>query len=155
MLNPEMYMVIMPPVGWLLFSLGGTNIKEQGKGWKGWRRFVLPTWVLLVLLAYGITWWQSVMVTLLSSVFCLGYGETKPYWWKFMIGCMYASTSLPIGVSWWNLATALGFIGLFALSNWKVTAPTFTWKLCEGAFGLLYMVQLAYLLMGCGVTWIR
>ena len=62
----------------------------------------------------------------------------------------YGLISIPLGISWWNPITALGFLSLFLLSNTKATANTFTWKVCEGTFGALVGIQIAYLLAGMG-----
>ena len=87
------------------------------------------------------------------AIFSLGYGSTTPWWEKALIGCAYALIGVAIGISWWNLVTAFAFITLFFLSNTKLIAKMFTWKICEGFFGLFVGIQLAYVLMGLGRIW--
>ena len=81
--------------------------------------------------------------------FVLPYGDSVPcYGLKFLVGCTYALPSLAVGFSWpWLVAVPVGFISLFALSNWKPTAEAFTWKIAEAGFGFLVAASLigAYL----------
>jgi len=146
-MNKELWLVIIPAVSWLLFSLGGTQISSTIPGKKWIRRYILPAFYLLCCLA-ATTVFKSVVVALLAvGAFSLGYGQSKPYWYKFLVGCGYGMISLPIGYSWWNLIIPVGFISIFALSNWKPTAKVFVWKICEGSFGLLVGISLAYVLI--------
>lgn len=143
-MNHELFMVFIPGISWILFSLGGTQISDKVPGWKGWRRFILPiiygAAVLLV-----CTWWQALMVTLIAfGAYTLPYGDKTPWKVKWIIGLAFALVSVPIGVSWWNVFTFAGFSILFALSNTKLTASIWTWKICEGFFGLLVGIQLAF-----------
>jgi len=152
-LNKELYMVALPAISWVLFALGGTQISDKVKGWKGWRRFILPA-VYLIFCWIGASWWQSLITTAIAIfVYHLGYGDHTPWPKKCLVGLGYGLVSIAIGISLWNLFTAIGFIVLFILSNTKLTARTFTWKICEGFFGLLVGIQIAYLLMGLGFIW--
>jgi len=148
-------MVFLPGISWTLFALGGTQISDKVPGWKGWRRFILPIVYFITCLIAGITLWQNLLITGISvGSYSLGYGEKKSWPQKAIVGLMYALVSIPIGISAWNLFTMGGFLGLFALSNTKLTANMFTWKICEGFFGLLVGIQLAYILMHYRGEWL-
>ena len=147
-------MVFVPAFSWALFALGGTQISNTIPGKKWFRRFILPAVFILACLIGGVIWWKSVLVGLISvGAYSLGYGESKKYWEKALVGTSYALITIPIGLSYWNLITAIGFITLFALSNWKPTASIFVHKIIEGSWGLFCGIQLAYLLMGRGIIW--
>jgi len=154
MLNKELFMVFVPAVSWLLFALGGTQISDEIQGWKGWRRFILPAVYILTCFIAGIVCWQAVLVGAIAGAgYSLGYGESKTWWQRVLVGLAYALITIPIGLSVWNIFTALAFITLFLLSNTKCTANIFVWKVCEGFFGLFCGIQLAYVLMGMGIIW--
>jgi len=154
MLNKELLMVFIPAVSWLLFALGGTQISDEIPGWKGWRRFILPSVYMLACFIVGIVWWKAVAVAVVAGAgYSLGYGEGKIWLQRFLVGLAYALITIPIGVSVWNIFTALAFITLFRLSNTELTANIFIWKVCEGFFGLFCGIQLAYVLMGLGWIW--
>jgi len=152
-MNKELLMVFLPGISWMLFALGGTQISDKIKGWKGWRRYILPFVYFLFCLSVGYVWKAFGVVGIAIGVYTLGYGIKKPYWYKFLVGLGYGLISVPIGLSWWNLVTVLGFISLFKLSNTKLTANMFVWKICEGFFGLFVGIELAYILMGNGLIW--
>lgn len=136
-MDKEYALMILPSISWLLFSLGG-------KTWKGWRRYILPLVYLAFMLTYGIAVNRACLVTLLAIfMFCLGYGESKPYWYKFLVGYGYGLISTPIGVSFWNYLTPIAFISLFWLSNNKPFSNIFVWKICEGFIGLLIGLTIA------------
>ncbi|MFA5100361.1 MAG: hypothetical protein WC547_05725 [Candidatus Omnitrophota bacterium] len=146
-MNKELFMVFVPGISWILFSLGGAQISDKTPGWKGWRRFILPA-VYLAAVIMVFQWWQAALVTGTAvAVYTFPYGDRTSWPLKALVGLGYGLISLPIGLSWWNVITAIGFIALFALSNTKITAKTFTWKICEGLFGLLVGIQVAYRLM--------
>lgn len=142
-MNPELYLVFLPAVSWLLFSLGGTQISGEIKGQKWIRRYLLPAVYFAACLFAGIMFLKALLVMILSVIaFCLPYGDRTSYPEKFLVGCCYGAISVPIGLSWWNLLTALGFILLFILSNTKLTEKIFVWKIVEGFFGALCGIQL-------------
>ena len=146
-MNKELFMVFVPGISWILFNLGGTQISDKVEGWKGWRRFILPLVYFGSVIIYHV-WWIAALVALIAfGAYTLPYGDRTPWWSKALVGCGYALISLPLGLSVWNGITAVGFILLFWLSNVKLTAKTFTWTICEGLFGLLVGVELAYLLL--------
>ena len=152
-MNLELLMVVIPGVSWILFALGGTQISPTIPGQKWIRRFLLPS-VLCVFALFYVPWWQAALATLPAmAIFSLGYGDSTPWWGKILVGCSYALIGIAIGVSWWNLITAVMFSLLFLLSNIKVTEKIFVWKICEGFFGLFVGIQLAYVLMGGGIVW--
>ena len=146
-------MVFLPGLGWILFAFGGTQISDKIGGKKWIRRFVLPL-ILFVGCMTVSTVWQSLGVMVLAmAAFHLGYGDGKSWAGRAIVGVAYGFIGAPVGLSVWNLVTALGFISLFWLSNQKATARTFTWKICEGTFGALVGIEIAYSLMGYGLHW--
>ncbi len=152
-MNKELFLVFVPGISWILFALGGTQISDKVSGWKGWRRFILP-FVYLIAVWLGASWWQGLIAAAIAGVaYSLPYGSKTPYKMKWLVGCAYALISAPVGLSWWNLFTAIGFITLFILSNAKLTAKIFVWKIAEGFFGLLVGLEVAYLLAGYGHAW--
>jgi len=152
-MNVEMLMVLIPGLSWVLFALGGTQISPTIGGQKWIRRFLLPgLWCLTAF--FYTTWWQAPLATLPAMLFySLGYGDSTPWWQKILIGCSYGLIGVAVGISWWNLVTPIMFSLLFFLSNWKPTEKMFSWKICEGSFGLFIGIQLAYTLMGGGIIW--
>jgi len=147
-LNPELWMVIVPAIGWLLFALGGTEISKDIKGQKWIRRFVLPVIFGLCVWLAGCAIWKSVSVAAISCVaFHFGYGDKASWLKRLMIFAGYGLISVCVGLSWWNLITALLCPVLMAMSRWKPTAHTFVWKIVEGAFGAVIGVQIAYQLI--------
>jgi hypothetical protein len=152
-LNKELIMVTLPAISWFLFALGGTRIAEDNsiQGQKWIRRFLLPA-VYSLYCFFLVDWLKASMVTAIAiPTFCLGYGIGKSYLYRFLVGCGYALISLPLGISWWNLVTAVGFIVVFKLANTQLTRKMFIWKICEGIFGLTIGIQLSYSLMGKGI----
>ena len=153
-MNNELIVVLLPGLSWILFALGGTQISSKIQGWKGWRRFVLPFVYGVFCLICKIVWWKILLVMALAGiVYSLPYGHKVSWKMKSLVALGYGLISIPIGFSIWNLFTAIGFLALFKLSNWKPTSSTFIWKICEGGFGLLVGIQLAYILMGKGIIW--
>lgn len=147
-MNKELYMVFLPALSWILFALGGTQITPKLGGFKWLRRFVLPAVYFLFVLLAGFSLWSACGVTILAiACFCLGYGNGKSWFYRFLVGCAYACISIPIGFGFWNIMTATIFIVFFALSNWDYSAEEFTWKICEGFYGLFIGIQIAFLLM--------
>jgi hypothetical protein len=147
-MNPELYMVFLPAIGWLLFALGGTKISDTIPGKKWLRRWIMP-------LVFGVTVYTAStgakaleVAATLAVVLILGYGDNSPWWKKVLVGCAYGCVSWALGFSWWNVITAAGFIFLFVLSNWKKTAQIWVWKICEGSIGALLGIQVAYKLIG-------
>ncbi len=153
-MNDELYMVLLPGISWILFALGGTQISKKIQGWKGWRRFILPFVYGVFCVIARFLWWKILLVMALAGiVYSLPYGHKVSWKMKPLVALGYGLISVPIGFSVWNLFTIAGFLALFKLSNWKPTASIFIWKICEGSFGLLVGIQLAYVLMGKSIIW--
>lgn len=118
-----------------LFALGGTGNWRLAH--KNWRRIGVPVVSGFCLIVLGIKWFVSVPSSIiLWAVLTLGYGERKPYWYKFLVGCSYSLPSLLVGLSWWQIITPIGFTTLFFASN-KLDDKSFVWKICEFAYGSL------------------
>ena len=125
----ELKLILMLLNGGGLWALGGTV-------WTGWRRYILPVVLFLLLCWSGITWYFALLaMCVLSGVAHLGYGASIPYWRKFLVGCSYSLPSLCLGYSIWVFIVPAVFIGTFALSNWRPTAGAFPWKVCEFIVG--------------------
>lgn len=119
----------------LLFPAGGTQVSEKIKGQK-WLRRILMSIGLGLLTGWLTTWWQGIgyALTVFGITTC-PYGSRTPYWLKAVVFTGYGATSLWFGYSWWLLVTPCVCTGLFFLSNFKLTAKSFPWKICESAFG--------------------
>ena len=155
-LSNELLMVFLPAISWFLFALGGTQIAEDNsiKGQKWIRRFVLPFVYLLTCFLVGVIWWQSLAVTVSYIIaFHLGYGDRTSWRMKPLVGVTYGLPTLFIGVSYWNLITAVMFTFLFFISNKTSAGKLVIWKVVEGFFGTFCGIQLAYLLMRKGLVW--
>lgn len=128
-MSGEYAMIIGMCAGGTLFAVGGT-------GYKWARRFLLPAiWALLCFIM-GFNLIKCCLIFAgYAAVFSLGYGESKPYWYKMLVGISYGLPSLVLGFSVWNILIPLIFISLFVLSNTKNTAKDFPWKICEFIFG--------------------
>lgn len=155
-MNKELWIVLIPAFSWLLFALGGTQISDKIEGKKWLRRFVLPfLWGICVFLG-GFAWFQVLSVAILGCLMLhLGYGSKMSWGLRIATFCGYGLISALIGLSWWNLITAIGCIIMFILSNTPLTSATFVWKICEGIFGILIGIQLSYLMAGYGLIWFR
>lgn len=153
-MNSELWMVIVPAIGWALFALGGTQISSTIKGQKWIRRFVLPFLFALCVGLAGVAIWKAVLVAILAiGFFHLGYGDRSSWPMRLVIFSGYGIVSAPIGLSFWNIFTALGCFVMMFLSRTKLTANIFVWKICEGAFGALIGISISYLLAGNGWVW--
>jgi hypothetical protein len=150
-LNPELWMVFLPAISAMLFALGGTQISATIPGKKWIRRFVLPIILGICVYFAGFGLIRAIVTTLISSIaFIQGYGERASWAKRVLIFSSYGMISLAFGVSWWNLICVGGCIVLFLLSNWKLTAKTFAWKVCESSMGFFVGMQVAFLLSGNG-----
>lgn len=151
-MNKELWLVIVPAYSWLLFALGGTQISDTIPGKKWLRRFVLTAlWGLCTFFA-GFSYYQAIAVFALGCLMThLGYGSKTSWKMRLLVFAGYGLISAPIGISYWNLITAVVCSLMFLLSNTKLTALVFVWKICEGAFGCLIGIQIAYKLSGYGL----
>ena len=155
-MNKELWIVIMPALGWLLFALGGTQISDKIEGQKWIRRFLLPVlWSLCIVLA-KYAWWQALGCMILAIGFLhLGYGSKTSWPMRILTFAGYGLISAPIGLSAWNVITLAACALMFWLSNTKLTSKIFVWKICEGAFGALIGIEISYLMAGYGLIWMR
>lgn len=155
-MNKELWIVILPAFGWLLFALGGTQISDKIEGQKWIRRFLLPFICGVCVFFAGFVWWQAVVVALLACLmFHLGYGSKTSWKIRLLVFAGYGIISAPIGLSFWNLITSMACAVMFLLSNTKLTAKIFVWKIVEGFFGLLIAIQISYIMAGYGLVWIK
>ena len=139
-MDKELIYIFLPSICWILFSLGGYK-------YKFFRRFLLPFTIFVFCLIRNIPLYKTLSSTLfLIGALHLGYGETKPYWYKFLVGISYATAISPLGLSFWNFIIPFVFIILFVLSNLKISEKTFTWKICEGFYGLFIGIAVAYVI---------
>jgi len=130
-MDKEYALIYLPAFSWILFALGG-------KKFKFFRRFLLPMCFLIFALLYEVSVLKALLITLWSCfIFHQGYGETKSYFYKFIIGCDYGLISYPIGLTFWNYFTPFLFTGLFWLSNHKPFSKVIVWKIVEGITGLI------------------
>ena len=139
MLNKEIIQLTLITASTFLFALGGTHITDKIKGKKWLRRYLLP-------LIIGVLTGNWLIGFLYIIAFSLGYGESKPYWYKFLVGVALIVPSFLLGLTPWQAITPVVFITLFALSNWKCTAKHFPWIICEAVFGLCIGITLVILL---------
>lgn len=112
------------------FAIGGTGFLEV-------RRYLMPgLGAVIITWAVPDAWFLTLAaMILLGIVLHFGYGDEVNWPWKALVGFSYSLPSLFYGWSWWNFIYPGLFIGLFALSNWKPSAKSFTWKICEFIFG--------------------
>lgn len=135
-MNTELVYIAIMMSGGALFALGGTG--KWFLASKAWRRFGVPIAFQIALLALKVNPIVSSAVALtLCAVLHLGYGESKSWGYKALVGCSYAIPSLFIGLTYWQILAPVIFLVLFALSNWKWTAKDFFWKACEFSYGFL------------------
>ena len=155
-MNPELMQVFIPGVSAILFSLGGTQISQKIPGQKWVRRFLLPSFFLLMTLFAGFSWWQALLVFGIScGSFCLGYGDRTPWWLKCLVFLSYGMISLPVGISWWNLILVVLTPLLMILSRWKVTGKTFVWAIVCGIWGFLIGISLSFPLSQNGIIFMK
>ena len=145
-MNKELVYCILPPLGWICWTIGGLH-------WKWVRRYVLPAIIGIVCYIYGITLTPILIsVTLMCIAFSLGYGESKPYWYKFLVGCGYMVSTIPLSypnpLNFWQLSIPFIFIITFWLSNWKPTGKVWVWKIVEGMHSLAITLAVSYILSG-------
>ena len=127
-------------LGGICFAVGGTGIKYV-------RRFILPALLALIALLSGFAWQACLGYAVAQSVtLCLPYGSKTPYWLKFLVFMSYALPSLLLGFTYWQIILPLVCFGAFALSNWKVTAETFAWKIVEFVIGTILGTTIASLI---------
>ena len=155
-MNPELWLVFVPALSAMLFALGGTQISDKIEGKKWIRRFVLAFLLGLCVFLAKFAIWQSAGVAILSCVmFHQGYGDKVKWWRKILTFIGYGCIPLFIGFSYWSIITTVGCTVMFILSNIKLSSATFVWKICEGVFGALIGISVAFLLSGNGILWFK
>ena len=141
-MNPEWLMIVSMGIGGILFAVGGTGPK-----WV--RRYVMPFALGVTAYFAGIELWRCIAFWLtLTGTLHLGYGEKLPYWRKALTFIAYVLPTLFIGFTPWQPTAVLIMLGLFALSNWKLSADMFVWKICEFLMGSSLGIILAHLIGG-------
>ena len=140
-MNVELIYLAMLTLSGFLFALGGTG------GWtfasKAWRRFGIPVALGALLISIGYSDWRTLgYLAGLTGALHLGYGDTKPWAYKFAVGASYAIPCLFLGWTWWLIGMPVVFLGLFALSNWKATEKDMVWKVAEFLIGSFIAVTL-------------
>lgn len=93
-----------------------------------------------------VEWYQYLLFcgTMIGCLH-LGYGESKPYWYKALVGCSYAIPFFVIGINPFAIAIPFVFILLFWLSNKSgFFANTFVWKCVELIVGFSFGISTAW-----------
>jgi hypothetical protein len=142
----EWMMIASIAFGTILFPAGGTHIPGIG-GQKWLRRYLMPVLLGGIALLSGFPAWTVACYTIgLIVALTLGYGETKPYWYKFLVFCGYSAPSLFLGLTIWQAITPVVLLLLFWLSNRPGIAKDVPWKVWEASAGFLIGVTLAVLM---------
>jgi len=136
----EWQMILTMALSGTLFSVGGTGFKPA-------RRFILPFLLALMCFWNGFIIWKCIVICAgLMIAFCLPYGSKTSYKIKFLTACAMTLPTIVLGFSWWQIITPLLFMAIFWLSNFKLTANIFKWKICEFLIGTLVGANIASLL---------
>ena len=138
-MNPELPFVLLPPIGWGLWTWGGLN-------WKPARRFIWPTVALGWLFLKGIGWPQAVATGILMAVvLSIGYGDSSRLrawlgrWAWVAYGLLLGLSTILVGLTVWHFVVAAWFpIGMY-LSQEK---PNLAWKSIEGLTGVFQALTL-------------
>jgi hypothetical protein len=139
----EWYFIAIIALWTILFPAGGTELPATKKGYKALRRYVAPALTVPLLLLLGIAWWRvAVACSLLCGFMHLGYGNGKSWWYRAVIGVLYALPSLVIGFTWWAVILPIGFIGLFVASNLDKGEKDFPWVLVCAMYGAMIAATL-------------
>ncbi len=154
-MNNELLMVFVPGLSWILFALGGTEINPSVGGIKLFRRegmsILFGAASLLV-----VVWWQALLTAALTwgLLSLSSYGSKHGWGRRTLTIIAFGLIGVTLGLSFWNLFSMLGFLSLYLLSNAKFSANVFIWKIVEGFAGAFIGIQVAYSLMGHGLTWL-
>jgi hypothetical protein len=141
MIDKELLSILAYSLSPLFYGLGGWKCKFL-------RREILPITLGTLLFLAGYPLWKClVYMPLQDGVFRLPYGDKTPYWLKALIGITYSLPSLLFGFTVWQAVLPAVFIVYFILSNWKVTAQEFSWKICEGTVGFQLGIIVARLIL--------
>ena len=113
----------------LLYSLGGMYHK-------GLRRYCIPLLLLGMTFWTGtITWQKVIAISLFSGILHLGYGDSHSNMKRFCYALGLSLPTLVIAFNWWFFAPLLAFLITWFLSNNKLTAKYFPWRVCEFIVG--------------------
>lgn len=133
-MSKELLFIIYLTLSGLLFTIGGTYNKA-------WRRYALPLVTLVFLLMCGVNWMVCVGIALARvAAYCLGYGESHTYAYKFIVFILYFLPTVILGFNWWLLFGPVLIITAFKLSNLKLFENSFKWKSVEFMMGTLVAV---------------
>jgi hypothetical protein len=126
----------------ILGRMGGAGLPPFHKGW---RRFILPLFLGLMG-CFAIGFKIELLYAVIGSViaFCLPYGSKTPWWGKCITAICFTLPTLFLGFTIWAIIVPVLFIGLFILSNNKITANEFGWVICE-----------ILTFLGVGICWAR
>ena len=84
-----------------------------------------------------------------SGAMHLGYGSKVGWARRALIACLMVIPSLFLGFSWLTAAFPVVFLGLYALSNWKPMAKSFTWVLVCSINGIVLGATLCAAAYNC------
>ena len=141
-MNHELIQIAYFALSGMLFATGGTG--DWAFASKSWRRIGIPlaSCAYLFRVSYinnhsldgGIVIFSCVV---LGGVLTLGYGESKPWWYKCLVGVSYTVPSMFFGISPWIIVLPVAFLGLFWASNHEKLAKYVPWKCWEFLMGVL------------------
>lgn len=136
-MNVETAWVLLPPLGALGWTIGGT-------WWKPARRYLWPLSVAICITLLGIPWWRSLLTAICYGIaLSLPYGDKRTWLDRTNVGLAFGMSWWWIKFVWWMpLLTALAFVGLMALSR---RFNSVTWKLVENAQGFLHGLLILWL----------
>lgn len=135
-MNELPYIVLLPIVS-LLWMLGGWR-------WKGWRRFVLPLFLLLF-----CSFYVPLAKALAVAIICListslPYGENSSWTIRIITSITFGLIGLPLGIDLLMVLPPIVFIIGWLASN-KLGLQ---WKIAEGLNGIAVAIPIANLLYG-------
>ena len=147
----EWYFIIICALWAFSFPAGGTELPATKRGYKWIRRYLAPALTVPLLILLGnIDWWRVVLACgLLSGAMHLGYGSKVGWARRALIACLMVIPSLFLGFSWLTAAFPVVFLGLYALSNWKPMAKSFTWVLVCSINGIVLGATLCAAAYNC------
>jgi hypothetical protein len=154
-MNLELLMAIVPGITWICFAMGGTEITPSIGGLKFFRREGISI-TLGIAAALVVVWWQALLTAAAAwGLLALsGYGSKHGWGRRLITIAGFGLIGCTVGLSFWNLFSALWFLTLYVLSNTKLTSNIFIWKIVEGSIGAFIGVQVCYSLMDFGFTWL-
>jgi hypothetical protein len=137
-------------IEWLMIaSMGASGIcfAIGGTGFRFVRFAIMPLILGLICFFAHVLWWHCLgMALCLGAVLTFGDGEKVPYWRKILVYTGCSLSTIWIGLSWWQVFLVPLSLLLYVLSNWKLTASIFPWKICEFGKGFLIGAIIAQIL---------